>query len=72
MAFLESGAPFPEGLTPIGRWHAPGSSRGWLVAEGEVNALAQHLAEWADLLEFDITPVIEDADAGAAFQKVYG
>jgi len=27
-AFLKGGAPMPEGLTALGRWHAPGSYRG--------------------------------------------
>ena len=34
-AFLERGAPMPEGLTSLGRWHATGSTRGWLLCEAE-------------------------------------
>lgn len=71
-AFLKSGAPAPKGLTLIGRWHGPGSVCGWALVEGEdATALAQHVAEWADLLEFQITPVIEDADAGQVLSKAY-
>ena len=33
--FLKSGAPMPEGLTYLGRWHAPGSAYGWLLCETE-------------------------------------
>jgi hypothetical protein len=42
------------------------------VVEGkDPTALAQHIAEWANLLEFQITPVIEDADAAKALSSVY-
>jgi hypothetical protein len=71
-AFLKSGAPTPKGLSVIGRWHAPGSACGWAVLEGQdVTVLAQHIAQWANLLEFQITPVISDTDAGKALSRVY-
>ncbi len=71
-AFLRSGAPMPEGLTALGRWHAPGSTYGWLLAEtDDPRALAHHMAEWAGLLELKITPVIEDAEAAHAAAKVF-
>lgn len=70
-AFLAGGAPPPEGLKFIGRWHAPGSSYGWVVVEGDIEAVAEHGAEWANLLECQITPVIGDEAAGAALAKVY-
>jgi len=71
-AFLKAGAPLPKGLNLIGRWHAPGSGYGWAVVEGkDPAALAQHVAEWANLLVFQITPVIEDADAAKALSRVY-
>lgn len=70
--FLDTGAPVPEGLTTIGRWHAPGSARGWHVVEGSANALADLSAVWGDLLELEITPVIEDAEAAASIAKAHG
>jgi hypothetical protein len=30
------------------------------------------VADWADLLEIDVYPVIEDAEAGAAAKKAFG
>jgi hypothetical protein len=70
--FLKSGAPTPEGLNLIGRWHGPGSVCGWALVEGEdPKALAQHIAEWADLIEFQITPVLEDEDAAQGLSKAY-
>jgi hypothetical protein len=71
--FLKSGAPSPEGLTLIGRWHAPGSVRGWALVEGEdVKALYEHVAQWANLLDFETDPVLEDSDAAEALSRVYG
>jgi len=71
-AFLNAGAPMPKGLSLIGRWHAPGSGYGWAGVEGkDPTALALHAAEWANLLELQITPVIEDADAAKALSRVY-
>ena len=72
-AFLQSQAPMPEGLNVIGRWHAPGSATGWLVAEADtLEPVTLHAAEWANLLEIDITPVVDDEAAGKAFSAVYG
>ncbi len=70
--FLTTGAPNPAGLKTIGRWHAPGSACGWHVVEGDVMAVAELEAVWGDLLEVQITPVIEDADAASSLAKVHG
>jgi len=71
-AFLRSGAPAPKGLTLLGRWHGPGSICGWTLVEGEdAKALAEHVAEWAGLVEFQITPVIEDTAAGQVLSRAY-
>jgi Protein of unknown function (DUF3303) len=70
--FLKAGGPTPKGLKTIGRWHAPGSMIGWHVVEGTEAALAENSANWADLLELEVTPVVEDDLAGAVAKKVYG
>ena len=70
--FLGTGAPDPEGLKTIGRWHAPGSSYGWDVYEGTPAAGAELAAFWGDLLEFQITPVLDDAEAGSIMAKSLG
>ncbi|MBM3758096.1 MAG: DUF3303 domain-containing protein [Acidobacteria bacterium] len=70
--FLGAGAPDPEGMKTIGRWHAPGSSYGWHVFEGTLAAAAELSATWGDLLEFQITPVMEDAEAPASMAKGIG
>jgi len=70
--FLSTGAPDPKGLKTIGRWHAPGSAHGWHVVDGDATALAELMATWGDLLETQITPVIEDEEAGSSLAKVHG
>jgi Domain of unknown function (DUF3303) len=70
--FLRGGAGVPAGVKSLGRWHSPGSAAGWHLVEGDLVGVAQHVAEWANLLELTVTPVIEDAEAAAAASKVFG
>ena len=71
-AFLRSGAPMPDGLKALGRWHAPGSRHGWLLCEtDDPVALAEHMAQWAALLELEITPVVGDEEAASAASRVF-
>ena len=70
--FLKTGAPAPKGLKTLGRWHTAGSSRGFHLVEGSDAAVAEINAEWADLLELQAFPVIEDEAAGAVAAKLFG
>jgi len=70
--FLKTGAPAPKGLKTVGRWHSTGSTRGFHLVEGSDAALAEINAEWADLLELEVFPVVEDDVAGAVAKKVFG
>ena len=71
--FLRKGGPVPSGSKTVGRWHVPGSVQGWhLVESNDLTAVAQHVAEWGDVLEMQVAPVIEDAEAASAATKVFG
>jgi hypothetical protein len=70
--FLKTGAPDTEGLKTIGRWHTSGSSRGFHLVEGSDAALAEINAKWADLLNLEVVPVVEDDVAGQVLTRVYG
>jgi hypothetical protein len=70
--FLKTGAPAPKGMKTLGRWHTAGSTRGFHLVEGSEAALAEINAEWADLLDLQVVPVVEDDVAGAAAAKVLG
>ena len=68
--FLKTGAPAPKGMKTIGRWHTAGSTRGFHLVEGSDAALAEINAEWADLLDLQVVPVVEDDVAGAVAKKI--
>jgi hypothetical protein len=71
--FLKTGGSPPQGLKTVGRWHVPGSILGWHLLEGDNPALvAQHIAEWAEVIELEVNPVIEDGAAAEAATKVFG
>jgi Protein of unknown function (DUF3303) len=71
--FLESAAKPPEGIRTIGRWHYADASGGIHVFECDnAQAITEFMHEWADVLEIDVRPVVEDAEAGAAMAKQAG
>jgi hypothetical protein len=70
--FLRGGGPVPGGGKTVGRWHVPGSVLGWHLVEGELDAVGQHVAEWADLLEIEVYPVVEDEVAATAARNAIG
>ncbi len=62
--FLKAGGGPPAGVNMIGRWHGM-SGGGVLIAETEnAKALYSWLAYWNDLLEFETTPCLDDAETG--------
>lgn len=38
----------------------------------DLAVLAEHVAEWANVIEIDVHPVVEDAQAAEAAAKVFG
>ena len=70
--FLKTGAPAPKGLKTLGRWHSAGSSRGFHLVEGSDAALVEINAEWADLLDLEVLPVVEDDVAGEVAKRMFG
>lgn len=72
--FLSSGGPVPQGVKTLGRWHKADGSGGFHLLETEdLKGVLQHAADWADLLDVTVAPVLEDADVtpiySAAFQQ---
>ena len=62
--FTSTGAPPPEGVKMLGRYHSVAGLHGFILAESEsAEALFTWTQSWTDLLNFDITPVIEDEAA---------
>jgi hypothetical protein len=69
--FLTTGAPDPAGVKTIGRWHAPASSYGWHLVEADAAGVAELETVWGDVLEIQVTPVIDDAQAAKSLAKVH-
>ena len=68
--FLSTGAPIP-GCT-FQRFHAPGSYTGWIIVESEdVIPCYVHAAEWSEIIDWNVTPVLPDAKAGEVAASVF-
>ena len=66
-----NGCPFPE-CKSWKRWHAPGSVEGWILVEADnADACYEHAAEWAECLDWEVTPVLSDEQAGPLIAKAY-
>ncbi len=69
--FLSTGAPFPA-CQSWKRFHAPGSVEGWILVEADnADACYEHAAEWAEYLDWEVTPVLTDDQAGPLIAKAY-
>jgi len=67
--FLETGGGPPAGVKMLGRWHGPAG--GFVLAEtDDVKALYEWTGQWSDLLDFTVTPVMDDAEAGEVIKKI--
>lgn len=70
--FLEGGGSPPAGVEMIGRWHGA-NGKGFAIAESDdAKALFDWFAEWAEYMDIEATPMVEDADAGAVLQARFG
>ena len=68
---MATGAPFPA-CKSWKRFHAPGSVGGWILVEADdASACYEHAAEWAECLDWEVTPVLSDEEAGPLIAKVY-
>jgi hypothetical protein len=69
--FLETGGGPPEGVTMHGRWHSVSGSCGWVLASSDdPSAIYTWVAQWADLIDFEVDIVIDDEEAAAVLQKL--
>ena len=69
--FLETGGAPPDGVKMLGRWHALSGSEAFVLAEtDDPKGIYRWLTLWADLIEFDVVPVLDDPDAAAILQEL--
>jgi hypothetical protein len=65
--FRDRGRQTPEGLTFVASWVAADLSRCFQLMECEdITLLQRWVAEWADLIDFQIVPVVTGKDTAAA------
>lgn len=63
----EKGRMMPEGLTFVSSWVAADLSRCFQLMEcGDVSLFQKWIAEWSDLMQFEIVPVIPGKETAAA------
>ena len=69
--FLEKGAPPPEGVTLLGRWFTASHSKGFMLVEADDAALLfRYVSEWADIIDFQVEPVVTDEEGAAVLQDM--
>jgi len=57
----------PAGVTMLGRWHEMGTGKGFALFEtDDPVALATYIMKWADLVDQQIVPVIDDHEVAKA------
>jgi len=68
--FREQGRLMPDGISFVGSWVTADLGRCFQVMECEdITLLQRWAAEWSDLIEFEILPVAEGKDTGAALAR---
>lgn len=59
--FKETGGAPPNGVKLMGRWHSLTQSNGVAIAESsDPGAMAKWALDWSDVMEMEITPVVDD------------
>lgn len=68
--FRTTGGQPPSGVKLLGRWTCADFSGGFDLLESEdPKALAEFALMWSDLMELNITPVLEDQDLADVLQR---
>jgi hypothetical protein len=70
--FLSTGGMPPTGVKMLGRWHGV-TGRGVALAEtSDAKELFVWLAEWQDVLSFEVVPCVEDAEGAEVLKGLRG
>jgi Domain of unknown function (DUF3303) len=65
--FKEKGRLMPDGLTFLNSWVAADLGRCFQLMEcSDITLFQQWVAEWSDLIEFEIVPVVPGKETAAA------
>ena len=70
--FQSKGRMMPDGLTFVNSWVAADLGRCFQLMEcDDVTLLQKWIAEWSDLVAFEIVPVVPGKDAAAALANQF-
>jgi hypothetical protein len=65
--FRKKGRSMPEGVTFVGSWVTADLGRCFQLMEcDDITLMQRWAAEWSDLVEFEILPVVQGNDTAAA------
>jgi Protein of unknown function (DUF3303) len=65
--FRDKGRMMPDGLAFVGSWVTADVARCFQLMEcDDVTLLQRWVAQWSDLIEFEIVPVVAGKETGAA------
>ena len=71
--FRDKGRMAPDGLTYVASWVSADLGRCFQVMEcDDVTVLQRWVAEWSDLVDFEIVPVVAGKDTAAALAGQLG
>jgi len=69
--FLQTGGMPPKGIKLEQRWHSTTANRGFILASTkDPQALYQWMASWADLIHFEIEPVLDDKETQSVLKSM--
>jgi hypothetical protein len=69
--FKKSGGLPPAGVTLLGRWTSADFSGGFaLIESNDAKALTEFALMWSDLMELQLSPVVEDAELDQVLQHI--
>jgi hypothetical protein len=67
----DQGRQMPDGLTYVSSWIEPNFDRCFQVMEcNDLRLLQQWIANWSDLMEFEIVPVLTSAETRATVEPL--
>lgn len=69
--FKKTGGRVPEGSTMLGRWWGMNGQGFAIVETDDAKLMFESVAEWGEFLTFDVTPCVEDTEAGEVIAKLF-
>lgn len=69
--FRQAAGQPPQGVTLVGRWTRADLSGGYDMLEtDDPKKLAEFAYRWSDLMDLEITPILDDAEFSEALKRV--